>query len=124
MFGSTCGPCLFLEWFMSYEKFPMWTHKQGEKSRIVHSQEELEALGEGWSDSNHVPSKVHVDADTFQHYPKWVGDKLVRSAEEEAALEPEETDERTVLLQIADERGVKIDRRWSAEKIRAAVEAA
>jgi hypothetical protein len=139
MFGSTCGPCLFLEWFMSYEKFPMWTHKQGEKSRIVHSQEELEALGAGWSDANHVPPKVYVDSAVFLEYPKMVNGVIVHSAEEEAALAPTleqmcdaiasapvepESDERTALMQIADERGVKIDRRWSAEKIRAAVEAA
>jgi hypothetical protein len=114
---------------MPYEKFPMWTHKQGEKSRIVHTQEEFDALGEGWSDANHVPPKVHVDADTFQHYPKWVGDKLVHSAEEEAALaptdpEPEQSDEREALIKIADERGVKIDKRWSNDKIRAALETA
>jgi hypothetical protein len=111
---------------MPYEKFPMWTHKQGEKSRVVHTQEEFDALGEGWSDHQHVPPKVHVDADTFQHYPKWVGDKLVHSAEEEAALapsEPEQNDERAALLQIADERGVKVDKRWSNDKIRAALEA-
>jgi hypothetical protein len=111
---------------MPYEKFPMWTHKQGEKSRVVHTQEEFDALGEGWSDAQHNPPKVHVDADTFQHYPKWVGDKLVHSAEEEAALapaEPEQNDERAALLQIADERGVKVDKRWSNDKIRAALEA-
>jgi hypothetical protein len=111
---------------MPYEKFPMWTHKQGEKSRIVHTQEELDALGEGWSDAQYVPPKVHIDSETFQHYPKWVGDKLVNSAEEEAALapaepEPEQNDEREALIKIADERGVKIDKRWSNDKIRAAL---
>jgi hypothetical protein len=127
MFGSTCGPCLFLEWFMPYEKFPMWTHKQGEKSRIVHSQEELEALGAGWSDANHVPPKVYVDSAAFLEYPKMVNGVIVHSAEEETALapaEPEQSDERTALIQIADEKGVKIDKRWSNDKIRAALEAA
>jgi hypothetical protein len=129
MFGSTCGPCILLEWFMPYEKFPMWTHKQGEQSRIVHSQEELDALGEGWSDANHVPPKVYVDSDAFLEYPKMVNGVIVNSAEEEAALapvdpEPEQSDERAMLIQIADEKGVKIDKRWSAEKIRAALESA
>jgi hypothetical protein len=122
MFGSTCGPCILLEWFMPYEKFPMWTHKQGEQSRIVHSQEELDALGEGWSDANHVPPKVYVDSDAFLEYPKLVNGVIVQSAEEEAALAPD--DERSALIQIADEKGVKIDKRWSADKIRAALEAA
>jgi hypothetical protein len=114
---------------MAYEKFPMWTHKQGEKSRIVHTQEEFDALGEGWSDANHVAPKVYIDPETFVEYPKWVGDKLVHSAEEEAALvpaepEPEQNDERAALIQIADEKGVKIDKRWSNDKIRAALESA
>jgi hypothetical protein len=102
----------------------MWTHKQGEQSRIVHSQEELDALGEGWSDANHVPPKVYVDSDAFLEYPKMVNGVVVNSAEEEAALEPEQSDERAMLIQIADEKGVKIDKRWSADKIRAALEAA
>ncbi|MFM0020907.1 hypothetical protein [Paraburkholderia azotifigens] len=111
---------------MAYEKFPMWTHKQGEKSRIVHTQEELDALGEGWSDAIHVPPKVYFDSDSFIEYPKWVGGVIVHSAEEEAALapaEPELNDERAALIQIAEEKGVKIDKRWSNDKIRAALEA-
>ncbi|CAD6548652.1 hypothetical protein LMG28727_04870 [Paraburkholderia kirstenboschensis] len=112
----------------TYVEFPKWT-RNGKQERIVHSREELEALGEGWSDEKHNPPKVYIDSETFQHYPKWVGDKLVHSAEEEAALapaepEPELTDERAMLIQIADEKGVKIDKRWSAEKIRAALEVA
>jgi hypothetical protein len=108
-----------------YQEFPKWT-RNGKDERLVHSREELEALGEGWSDHQHVPPKVHVDAGTFQHYPKWVGSVLVHSAEEEAALapEPEQSDEREALIKIADERGVKIDKRWSNDKIRAALETA
>jgi hypothetical protein len=126
MFGSMCGPCLLVEWFMPYEKFPMWTHKQGEKSRVVHTQEEFDALGEGWSDANHTPPKVYVDSAAFLEYPKMVNGVIVHSAEEEAALEPaiEQSDERAALIQIADEKGVKIDKRWSNDKIRAALESA
>lgn len=129
MFGIACGPYLTLEMLTmpyEYQEFPKWT-RNGKQERLVHSREELEALGEGWSDEKHNPPKVHIDADTFQHYPKWVGDKLVHSTEEEAALapvEPEQSDERTALIQIADEKGVKIDKRWSSDKIRAALESA
>jgi hypothetical protein len=54
---------------------------------------------------------------------------LVHSAEEEAALapadpDPEQSDEREALIKIADERGVKIDKRWSNDKIRTALETA
>jgi len=107
---------------MAYEKFPMWTHKQGEQSRIVHTQEELDALGAGWSDANHVPPKVYVDSDSFIEYPKMVKGVIVNSAEEEAALAP--ADDRAMLIHIAAEKGIQIDKRWSAEKIRAALEAA
>lgn len=114
---------------MPYEKFPMWTHKQGEKSRIVHTQEEFDALGEGWTDANHVPPKVYVDSEAFLEYPKMVNGVVVHNADEEAALAPaepeaEQTDERAALLQIAAEKGVAIDKRWGADKIRAALEAA
>jgi hypothetical protein len=116
-----------------YQKFPMWTHKEGEQSRIVHSQDELDALGEGWSDVEYIAPGFGPGRE-MQEYPKWVGDKLVHSAEEEAALKPaeeapatddtRESDERTALMQIAEEKGVKIDKRWSNDKIRAALEAA
>lgn len=106
----------------------MWTHKQGEQSRIVHSQDELNALGEGWSDVEYIAPGFGPGCE-MPEYPKWVGGVIVNSAEEEAALapaepEPEQSDERAMLIQIADEKGVKIDKRWSAEKIRAVLEAA
>lgn len=123
MIGIACGPYLSQEALkMTYEKFPMWTHKQGEQSRIVHTQEELDALGAGWSDANHVPPKVYVDSDSFIEYPKMVNGVIVNSAEEEAALAP--ADDRAMLIQIAAEKGIQIDKRWSADKIRAALEAA
>ncbi|SRR5258706_9044108 len=122
MFGIACGPYI-AEQLMEYVEWPKWTHK-GDQSKIVHSREELDALGEGWSDHQHVPPKVHVDAETFVHYPKWVGNVLVHSADEEAALAEPETDERTALIQIAAGKGVMIDKRWGADKIRAALEAA
>ncbi|MDR7006090.1 hypothetical protein [Paraburkholderia strydomiana] len=109
-----------------YQEFPKWTRK-GKEERLVHSREELEALGEGWSDEKHNPPKVYVDSDAFLEYPKMVNGVIVQSADEEAALapvEPEQSDERSALIQIADEKGVKIDRRWSNDKIRAALEAA
>lgn len=108
---------------MPYQEFPKWTHK-GTQSKVVHSREELDALGEGWSDHQHVPPKVHVDAETFVHYPKWIGNVLVNSAEEEAVLMPAETDERTALIQIAAEKGIAIDKRWGTDKIRTALETA
>jgi hypothetical protein len=62
----------------------------------------------------------------YQEYPKWVGDKIVQTAEEEEALlrGADTQDERAALIQVATEKGVKFDKRWSDDKIRAAIEAA
>jgi hypothetical protein len=111
-----------------YQKFPMWSHKEGEQSRLVHSEEELKALGDGWSNPEYVSPGFGPGREMVE-YPKWVSGKLVHSAEEEVVLVPaepelEQSDERAALIQIADEKGIRIDKRWSAEKIRAALEAA
>lgn len=134
MYGVV-GPRVPLEWVMPYEyqEFPCWvTHESG-KQQVVQSEEQFKALGDGWKKPAHAKPKVHIDSESFQHYPKWVGGKIVNSAEEEAALTPaepekepeaEKSDERAILIQIADEKGIHIDKRWSADKIRAALEAA
>ncbi|OXJ16333.1 hypothetical protein CFB45_07130 [Burkholderia sp. HI2500] len=100
--------------------------------QIVESQAAFEALGEGWSKPARVELVPREQAPDFVEYPKWVGDVLVHSAEEEAALpatagsnvDVAADDERVVLIQIAEEKGVRIDKRWSNDKIRAALEAA
>ena len=38
--------------------FPRWFYKQGEEPRLVASEEEAQALGEGWSDETPVPGAV------------------------------------------------------------------
>lgn len=62
----------------------------------------------------------------YQEYPKWVSNKLVQTAEEEEALlrGADTADERAALMQAAADKGVKVDKRWSDDKIRAAIEAA
>jgi hypothetical protein len=62
----------------------------------------------------------------YQEYPKWVGDKIVHTAEEEEALlrGTDTADERAALLQAAADKGIKVDKRWSDDKIRAAIEVA
>lgn len=75
----------------------------------------------------------------FQEFPKWKyqGDTsvIVESAEEELALEGEWFDspldakasagkapiDRDAMLAMAEEKGIKIDKRWSDEKIAAAL---
>lgn len=59
----------------------------------------------------------------FQEYPKWIGEALVADAAEEAALLGADTlADRDALMQAAQDKGIKIDRRWSDDKIRAAIE--
>jgi hypothetical protein len=73
----------------------------------------------------------------YQEYPKWVGDKLVQNAAEEEALLAEldpaddeasrgadTVEQRATLMQAAADKGIKVDKRWSDDKIRAAIEAA
>lgn len=109
-----------------FQEFPMWVNGPDGAQQIVESQAAFEALGEGWSKPVRVELVPREQAPDFVEYPKWVGDVLVHSAEEEAALAPavEADDERAALIQIAEEKGIKIDKRWSNDKIRAALEAA
>ena len=105
-----------------FEEFPMWVKSESGESKIVASQDEFDALGEGWVMPETVRPVPREKTPEFVEYPKWVGDALVNSAEEEAALlGSDTTDERAALLQIAAEKGVKIDKRWSDDKIRAAL---
>lgn len=62
----------------------------------------------------------------YQEYPKWVGDKVVQNAEEEEALlrGADTPDERAALLQAAADKGIKVAKNWTDDKIRAAIEAA
>ncbi|EGD06495.1 hypothetical protein B1M_01082 [Burkholderia sp. TJI49] len=103
----------------------MWVTGPKGAQQIVESQAAFEALGDGWKKPERVELVPREQAPDFIEYPKWVGGVLVNSAEEESALAPavDTDDERAALIQIADEKGVKIDKRWSNDKIRAALEA-
>jgi hypothetical protein len=109
---------------MAYQEFPAWATGPDGAQRLVNSRGELDALP-GFAVPEYVAPVPHEESPTFVAYPKWIGDALVQSAEEEAALLGADTaDEREILIQIASEKGVKIDKRWSDEKIRAALEGA
>jgi hypothetical protein len=108
---------------MAYEKFPAWATGPDGAQRIVNSQDELDALP-GFTVPEYVPPVPREQKPEFVAYPKWIGDQLVQNAEEESALlGSDDVDTREALLQIAAEKGVKIDKRWSDDKIRAALEA-
>ena len=82
----------------------------------------------------------------YAEYPKWIHmtgfkSEIVETAEEEAILRAriadtaptqhaelmnkitEPPDEKALWIEIADKNGIKIDKRWGLEKIKAAIEA-
>jgi hypothetical protein len=102
----------------------MWVKHESGESKIVDSEAAFAALGDGWTKPGAATPVPREKTPEFVEFPKWVGDVLVQNAEEESALlGSDTTDERAALLQIAAEKGVKIDKRWSDDKIRAALEA-
>lgn len=101
----------------AYQRYPMWMKKAGEADMLASSPTDEQALTEmgfaapGIPDpeaaqtsasSPHVPGRTVVEfpkmvdgrvvdpgrSDGFQEYPKWVGDVLVNSRQEEEALKP------------------------------------
>lgn len=108
-----------------FQEFPMWVKHESGESKLVDSDTGFAALGEGWTKPEKATPVPREKTPEFVEYPKWVGDALVQNAEEESALlGTDTTDERAALIQIAAEKGVKVDKRWSDDKIRAAIEAA
>ncbi|WP_155308260.1 hypothetical protein [Burkholderia gladioli] len=135
---------VFLSGGTMFQEFPMWVTNDAGESRLVETDDAFIALGKGWKKPERAKPVPREKQAGFLDYPKWVGGQIVHSAEEEAALEPtleqmcvairdslpdsrpdsSEVDERAALLQIAGEKGLKVDKRWSNEKIRKALEAA
>lgn len=108
-----------------FQEFPMWVSHPEKEARIVADEAEFAKLGDGWVKPERVDLVAREQMPDFAEYPKWVGDQLVQNAEEEAALlGSDDAGQREALIQIAAEKGVKIDKRWSDDKIRAALEAA
>lgn len=108
-----------------FQEFPMWVSHPEKGSQIVADKAEFVALGDGWIRPGRVDLVPREKMPDFVEYPKWVGDQLVQNAEEESALlGSDDAGQREALIQIAAEKGVKIDKRWSDDKIRAALEAA
>lgn len=108
-----------------FQEYPAWVSHQDGRTQIVESAEALAALGDGWKMPERVPFTPRENAADFAAYPKWVNGVIVADADAEAALLAQTASpERAVLLQIAAEKGVKVDGRWSDTKLRAAIEAA
>lgn len=113
-----------------YQQFPCWVSHTDGAQKIVHSDDEFAALGDGWKKPAEYVTPGFGPGREMVEFPKWVGNTLVHNAEEEAALvriedagAPADSIEREALIQIAAEKNVKIDKRWSDDKIRAAVSA-
>ncbi|MBJ9659856.1 hypothetical protein [Burkholderia gladioli] len=127
---------VFLSGGTMFQEFPMWVTSEDGESRLVETEAAFAALGDGWKKPERAQAVPREKQPDFAEYPKWVAGAIVHSAEEEAALLPStgtsaggdapqsSEEERAVLLQIAGEKGLKVDKRWSNEKIRNALEAA
>ena len=102
-----------------------WVSKEGEEPKLVKDETEFHALGEGWKLPEAAPFTPREQGPDFQEYPKWINGVIVNDADAEAALLKAQPDsERAVLMKQAEEKGIKVDGRWSDAKLRAAVEAA
>lgn len=108
-----------------FQEFPLWaTGPDGEK-KLVDTPEQFKLLGAGWEKPVRGFPEPFERSSDFQMYPRWVNGVIVADAEAEAALLASQPDsERAILLQIAAEKGIKVDGRWSDTKLRAAIEAA
>jgi len=83
-----------------HAEYPKWVHfTDGRKSVIVHDATQEAALNE----NGIIPAKV----ETVESAP--------------AVSLQGEVDERDMLIRLAADRGVKIDKRWNTYKIRAAL---
>ena len=107
-----------------YQEYPAWVSK-GDDAKLVQNDAEHAALGEGWELPTRVEFTPREQSPDFEEYPKWVDGVIVADADAEAALLASRPDsERAILMQVAVEKGIKVDGRWSDAKIRAALEAA
>jgi hypothetical protein len=107
-----------------FHEYPAFVGKDGE-AKLVQTAEEHAALGDGWKLPEHAPFTPREEGPDYIEYPKWVNGVIVADAEAEAALLASQPDsERAILMQIAAEKGVKVDGRWSDAKLRSAIEAA
>ena len=84
----------------AHVEFPKWKHHATEPSVVVHSEEEEDALGDGW-----VNFKSELE-------------------QPQEPAEASEEDELNALRQIAEEKGVEYDKRWGVKRLKSAVESA
>lgn len=105
-------------------QYPMWV---GDK--IAYSRAEELAL-RGSCEDEPVPSPKAevVDRDELEEFRRWKAERDAKAAESATAAEAHDwrgdPGERQALYDLADEAGVKIDKRWSITKLRETVERA
>lgn len=87
----------------------VWMYRDGE-SRLFDSAEAV-PTGEGWVDS---PAKVGSTPAPVEIKPE-----IEASAEIPAPIsEPEQDDEMKSMLELAEEVGLKVDKRWGRDRLR------
>lgn len=97
-----------------YVPYPKWLYHATEKARLVHSEEEHEALGAAWvehpDDVVAEPEAVEVPEDTT--LADMTDEQLVAYAE---------TDKRALEAQAKEELGIDLDLRYGAPALAAMV---
>ena len=111
---------------MSYEytEWPAWVSNAAGEQRLVQSEAEFSALGEGWQKPAQPTALSPQEQPGFAEYPKWVNGEIAADAEAEAEIwARDNSNTRESLIQLAADKGIKIDKRWSDDKIQAAIDA-
>jgi len=93
--------------------YPKWIYSKS-GSKLVHSEEEHQAAGEGWYES---PALIPADVPLQPVAP---APAPAPEPEPDKPAPPTRAD----LLAQADELGIKIDRRWSDERLLSEINAA
>ncbi len=97
-----------------YQEYPKWIHMAGYKSVMVDTKEEEDVL------RARPPIVDKVTAPVVTEIVK----TLSQMPPENFHASPQPHDERQALFQVAKENDLKIDRRWSTQRIRQELEKA
>lgn len=120
------------------DEYPKWIHFNDNTSKLANSAAEEASIKAAWhargSSKNEpvkkaepVESSVDPDYAEFLEWKAWKRSQLERTkhaAEPESAVPADDPDaERKALLQLAEEAGIEVDRRWGVRRLTEAIEA-
>lgn len=108
-------------------EYPKWIHREGRESVLVKDAEAEFALT-GRGAARHEPTqreepKPSVDPDEWAAFHAWKAAQNAPPGMVESNIAPvrQDDEERATLIQLAEESGIKIDKRWKNDRLRVAV---